>query len=29
MGDLVFILLILVFFAVGLWFIEACERIRR
>jgi hypothetical protein len=29
MGDLIFIGLVLAFFGVSYWFIEACERLRR
>jgi|MudIll2142460700_1097286.scaffolds.fasta_scaffold152905_2 uncharacterized membrane protein len=29
MGDLIFIGLVMAFFAVSYWFIEACERLRR
>ncbi len=29
MGDIIFVGLVLAFFAVSYWFIEACERLRR
>ncbi len=29
MADVIFILLVLAFFGVSCWFIEACERLRR
>ncbi len=29
MGDLIFMGLVLVFFGVSYWFIDACERLRR